>query len=916
MDMGVNMETILTVINLSSIILSVSVGVLAAISLLVFFFQGWKKSLVRLVKNIISVLFALMLANPVSDAIAEPIITLIKPMLKSSMGTVYDDLFDNGGYLGELIEALPSAMIAPMVFVALYVVFSFILMFFVPLFTRLIFERGEKGTAQPDKKERNRSRLLGLPSGIVNALIVVAVLFLPLAGFVNVAANAIDTMAEQGLEVSFNEIGIENSEDAVEVVYAVADMPVLKYSYGSGTLFDNLTNFRIKGQRYLLTEEFGAIFSIASEAMKLDADIATYGEPQVDAIHNIVRIFDSSALMKNVSSDVLSRLATAWMNGGTYLGIPKPELGGNMQPIAEAVFSIMATTTFDTITPDFTTIGNVVCLFIDYGAIGIVNDSIGITDLVNKEGFISAVLTEIYTNPRMQAVAIEIQNYALVMVAEVLGVPADAEEVLTNMLDDIAASINDLELDVSDVTAEELTETLGQALKNDFALNGVEVPEDVLPLLSEFLVEECAERGTLSGDDIFQIFTDITDAYQSYTGQSATESSVENDEFKLTFIGSANVVAEPDSLSRIERFIVNLLESETVNTESLDKFFNMTSSVKERKLETTCVTLETFKQIASNELSVDQIVQEAKIIESIAIKGCEFANKIIESQEKGENMLMAVDAKQLQEIIDLAKSSSFIGDKSDDFLKAVVESKPMKDTGMIDAETFDAIIDGGAEEIGNKIETIQNTYGIIESLGKEETSPDAVNDSIAWLIENMSQNSAKMLKSQINQNKLVEYGIPANTAKPASKVLQNMLDRMANSAGLSAEEYKTEADAIKHIFDLAKKPSDSDNAGEVFGYTMAEADDVASTILGSKVISGALVDSVIVNGEVVYDYFDTEVELSQADTENLISAINNYTEGTYASAQDKTNENNKIIALAAIFNIQVNIASNGVVSAK
>ena len=756
--MGTNVETIMATINLASMILSISVGVIAFFSLLVFFFQGWKKGVVRLVKNIISVLFALMLANPVSDAIAEPIITFIKPMLKSSLGAVYDDLFVNGGYLGELIEALPSAVIAPIVFVSLYLVISFILMFFVRLFTRLIFERGEKEAAPADKKQKTLSRFLALPSGIVNALIVVAVLFLPIAGLVNVAANTFETMVDQGLEISFNEIGIEDSEEAVEVVNAVAHMPVLKYSYGTGALYDNLANFRIRGQKYLLSEEFGAVFSIVSEALKLNVEIGTYGDPQVDAIKNIVRIFDSSALMKNISSDVLSSLATAWINGETYLGIPKPELGGNMQPVAEAVFNVMATTEYNTITNDFATIGNVVCLFIDYGAIGIINDSIGITDLVNKEGFISDVLTEIYMNPRMQIVALEIQNYALVMVAEVLGVPADAEEVLNNMLDDIASSINSLELNSVETSSEELSETLGQALKNDFALNGVTIPEDVLPLLSEFLVEECAERGTLTGDDVFQIFTDITDAYQAYTGQISTDSSIKNDESEIGFIGSVNA-SPTDMLSRIERFIVKLIESETIDTETVDAFFNVTNSVKEKKIETTCVTVETFKKIASAEISLDKIVEEAKIIESIAIKGCEFANKIIESQEKGENMLMAVDAKQLQEIVDLAKSSSFIGDKSDDLLKAVVQSKPLKDTGMIDADTVDALLDGGAAELGNKLETIQNTYGVMDSLNKEDASPEEINNNISWLIENMSQSSAKLLKSQLNKKKLMDFGV-------------------------------------------------------------------------------------------------------------------------------------------------------------
>lgn len=911
-----NVESLLAIIKLSSMILSVSVGVIAFLSLLFFFFQGWKKALVRAVKNIVCALLALILANPIADAIARPVISFVQPLLRSSIGdALYEDLFVNGGHLGGMIEAVPSALIAPFVFVGIYLFLSFVLMFFVPLFTRLIFERGGKGK-ELDKKARMHSRLLGLPSGVVNAILVTAIVFLPVAGYFKTAANAFDTMVDNGLEVSFDQFGIENSEDAVEVVDAVSDNIIIRLSYGSGLIFNNLTNFRINDTKYLLTEEFGSVLSIVSEALKLNVDISTYGEPQVEAIENIVRIFDASDLMKNVSADVVSRLAGAWKDGNKYLGIPKPELGAKMQPVAESVFAVMATTTYDTITPDVTTIGNVGVIFIDYGAIGIINDSIGITDLVNKEGFVSALLEEIYSNVRMASVATEIQNYAIVMVAEVLGVPADSEEVLSNMLDDIAKSVNDLNLSATEMTPEELTTVLEDSLNNDFTLNGVEIPDDVIPLLSEYLVEECTGRGELTGDDIFEMFTDITDAYGAYVGASTAQAEANTGAPKLEFIGHVQATASKGELSPVEKLIVKIFESDlNIKKSDIDKFFRVTTSIKDRELETNAITLETIKEMAGGELTAEELTNEAKIIEDIARKGYEFANNILESQKNGENVLMSVDPTQLQEIFTLAKSSNIIGDKADDFLRAVVESKTLKDTGMIDAGTFDALLDGGTDEIGNKLETIQNTLGIMDSLNKEETGNENINESIEWLIENMSQSSAKVLKSQLTQKKLLDYGIPAKSANPVSDFLHNMLDRMSSSNGLTEDEYKNEADAIRHIFDVAKKFAEKQSHENVFGYTIADANDIANTVLGSEVMGGALVDSIIDGKKVKYDYFNTGVKLGDADTENLISAINNYTAQNYAAAADKTVENNKITALAAIFNVQITISASGVVSA-
>jgi hypothetical protein len=183
-----------------------------------------------------------------------------------------------------------------------------------------------------------------------------------------------------------------------------------------------------------------------------------------------------------------------------------------------------------------------------------------------------------------------------------------------------------------------------------------------------------------------------------------------------------------------------------------------------------------------------------------------------------------------------------------------------------------------------------------------------VREELEWLITNMTPETAGLITDQINADTLSNYGLSGQSAESVSGLVSNMLTAMADQSTMTPEEYKTESDAIGHLFEVATGLSDAASGESVFEDKVAAAADIAHTVLDSKVVSSALMGAAYdQNGQLKSDPLALGIQLSEGDKVSLVAALNS------RSAADESAKQ-KITALAAVFNVDINIASDGTVT--
>ena len=296
---------------------------------------------------------------------------------------------------------------------------------------------------------------------------------------------------------------------------------------------------------------------------------------------------------------------------------------------------------------------------------------------------------------------------------------------------------------------------------------------------------------------------------------------------------------------------------------------------------------------------------EAKKIEA-AVTAAITVMESLSSQQ--DNPLYAVDSKAVEDIIVNLSETETFGDAVPLLLEGICGSEVLEGTGFSGEALYESIEKGGYDNIANTIDTVGQTAKMLDKLsGGDPAAETDVHEELEWLITNMTPETAGLITDQINADTLANYGLTGESAESVSGLVSNMLTAMTEQNAMSAEEYKTESDAIAHLFEVATGLADAASGEAVFEDEVAAAEDIAHTVLDSKVVSGARVNTAYdQNGQLKADPLALGIELSEDDKASLVAAFN--------SRPTAESEQQKISALAAVFNIDINIASDGTVT--
>jgi len=341
----------------------------------------------------------------------------------------------------ELINHLPLAIITPLALVLLFFVFNALLMIPAIFVKKAVLKNEYKAKAEAKKAKKElkalknsnaeRSEELrktikagktpwgsrGISAGIkaVNAVIFIALLFMPIACLLTTVGDGVvtlkDAMVESGASLGGDESSDSafNSEDLTaicdEIVTPIVSNPVIAVSANPlyRAMYRNLTQVTVGNVTCYLDEELSDIFELVGGAAYLLVDIEDYGEPQKNAINTVVGYVADSEFRSTVTAELFSAVGSAWQNGEDFFGFENPS-SAEIAIVFDPLIGILAESDAESVEKDLHTFANIIGVFIDhemFSAFATAFESEdpleSVKNIISAE-FLADVLTEIYAN--------------------------------------------------------------------------------------------------------------------------------------------------------------------------------------------------------------------------------------------------------------------------------------------------------------------------------------------------------------------------------------------------------------------------------------------------------------------------------------------------------------------------------------
>lgn len=335
----------------NSMIFGIAFAALFGIVMLVGTLIGMKRGLFPTLIRFGMMLLSFVIAIPLTNAVNSILSGYVPDIMHSLLGNTADQIAQNSPSTMELISQFPLALIAPILFIAIfYLLKSVTLIVF--RFVKHLF---------PKNKSPLFRTLAGV-SGALASLISLLAVCLPLWGLLGICRQTVQTVTE--IEVSQNEdlretiVQIDAIDNAI-LAPAVHNFTTELFTNGGNNfLYNHITKLRLHGESIYLGEELHLVTETVADILTLagslpeNFSLADLSEEQIADLREISKDIDHSALLKNICAEWASSMAQAWMNNESFMGIEDPANNTKIKPILHSLYRLLATTNVDLLVSD------------------------------------------------------------------------------------------------------------------------------------------------------------------------------------------------------------------------------------------------------------------------------------------------------------------------------------------------------------------------------------------------------------------------------------------------------------------------------------------------------------------------------------------------------------------------------------
>ena len=538
-------EKIMSIGAILSIAMIVYVLVLGLLTALPARKHHWIMALIRTGIIILSVVVAV----PVSKAIAGVVASPLAPMFEGLLGSLGEisDLMTHAPILEQSIQLMFTLILVPAVFLFVFLILRGILSLvawivgkFVPFFKT----RSLKNTA------------IAMPVGALNGILVALITLVPICGYVMMFGSLTGLMdmggEEQNPPAGQEEVmayapSYDYLSDAVEggaeaettpegegdLLGGLTDLtenPVIKVLGTVGTpLFDWMMTGTVDGGAgdvsFCVTKDLPHLVDSVTgftNAFSLSEDGEMSAEDK-QAMLDAVDYLMESDWVAEVMAQSIGYMATQWQNGESFMGMEAPDMGEMLQPVMNKAWEVLSTENGDTLRQDLRTVTEVLADLMSLGFGGEGMDSEHLMGQLGSEGALAHMMQVLGENEHMAVLADEIRTLSLKLAASAMGDALKNTDQYDGVMNNMADSLNN----VLELPAEERREVLQQSVKEAFAEQEIDVPEEVAVEMSEKAIADLGGDGEITGDELKNYFIEHMDENAEDLGGAIDEETFE-----------------------------------------------------------------------------------------------------------------------------------------------------------------------------------------------------------------------------------------------------------------------------------------------------------------------------------------------------------------------------------------------------
>lgn len=836
---------------MAAIILSVIFLLFAALFCFLGFRRGkkyfWGYSAIRIVGIVASVMLATLFSVLIARGLSVLICNTLLPSVKSEN---FHELLDSLPSADQVIRALVSMVIAPIIFYILFPIVRKLLgLLDIPiarLLPKLIEKKSQAqtestgnttdspaGKAPHGKKtallalQAEGPNVAGAVCGAVCAFLTFCAFLIPAVGGTRTTCSAVSTFTANSDQPAIR-IAAEVSDGMANNLGTLTVRAV-----GGDAVYSCLTSARINGQKVTMPRESAVLASLGN-AVYCTMDDTMDRQAAANAIRDVSYRFGRSTLIPTVTSELLAAATDSWLDGKEYCGIKAPNFGGDIKPLTDSLLRAFSDSDSQTLKEDVSALTDALATLIEENAVsGLREDPLA---LFSDEELTSDVLYDLLSTDRMYLLVGGVSEYGTRRFCLLLGAKEsyDPSMYLSFTRDLEAIPAPGEHADVEEIAL--CAESYRQLLK-DYALPF----EDDLPYEAAIAAQ--------GGQDMVQFMKD----HNVVSSQEDMEKKcriVTVDQLKFSDRKPADARREADLLALSLSSVAQICKD--INAAG-DAFRTEDMVVGMGPLLDSFAASETVGK-ENTALFLRAVMQSDLVTESSRLSlwdASSLADSINEgAQTKGYAPLM----------LSLSHTLTMLRNASD---------------GQNTLEAVEALLKDLTPESAKTIQTI-STPDMMRSYGVSERSADATAGLVSDLFGNLAD---------AKENQMSEEALNRETAAV------NNIMKIAMDAGKSSS-------------------SATFGEGSATGVTAAE---YVSSVMNSEVVSQTVTDKVYGNGtEAKQDPLNSERQLSDTEKAELSQALNDTWNS--ATDEERADEGfrQKLVAVGALVNAKVTVDDHGV----
>jgi hypothetical protein len=453
-------------------------------------------AVVRIGITVASAIAAIPLTKLLAELLSDTVYGLILPRLGSEL-----EAFLTAVPVGaEGMRVIAALIVAPILYLLVFLLLRWVISVIMRIVEKCV----------PVLKKRSL-RGVSMPLGALNGILIAAVTLIPLCGYMVFASHLVGTFVDTGMtdtalvqENVLEPFGL-TEDDLSDLAEGLEGHPVVagihntigKPVYTTLTT-DELDASETHGQavEMNLERELSGLLVTASHAMEVveSMERESYTPADKDLLFATADSFFESEWIRLLAADTLVAMSETWLENKPFAGIERPALDAALNPTVNRLLEILAAETPDTLEEDIHVILDVTGDLLVNDLLKKNADYTAMVQRMGQSGLLTDMLAKLEESDRLQALAVELKALAIRLVSNMLGVDKLQSGEYAEMMGDVAGTLTDA-LDMSEAERDAL---ILDTVKNNFANQGFDVPDEMVLNMSHEMIDQLGADGEIT----------------------------------------------------------------------------------------------------------------------------------------------------------------------------------------------------------------------------------------------------------------------------------------------------------------------------------------------------------------------------------------------------------------------------------